>query len=145
MTFRFAHWTSLVFIVFFGAIFLFGVSARAARFEPIYNVTNHPLPVSAQRLPPQTIQQAIVDAALSYHWRIDSKGPGTIGATYQRGKHQAVIAITYSQTAYSITLVRTSGMHQKTNGEINYNYNSWVRKLETRIEDRLSAASASTK
>lgn len=144
MASRLTRRTSLVFVVFFGVTALFSVGACASRVAPIYNVANHPISAAAQKLPQHSIEQAIIDAALSYHWHIDSSAPGKIGASYERNGHEAAIAISYSQTAYSITLVHSSGLLQE-DGEIHHNYNRWIRNLEKGIEDRLAAATMSAK
>jgi hypothetical protein len=128
---------SLVFVVFLGSAVLFSVAACATR--TIYNVTDHPVPAAARTLPLHQIDQAITDAAVSYHWRVEDTGPGQIKATYERDSHQAVIAINYSQSAYSIVLVSSADLRQE-DGRIDRHYNHWIRKLEKSIDERLKAA-----
>lgn len=120
---------------------LFSATVSASRTEPIYNVTNHPVPLPAQKLSLDQIGHIVIESALQYHWHIVPVGPNQLRATYDRGRHEAVIDITYSQTAYSINLVSSVDLAQS-RGEIHYRYNSWVHNLERTIEDRLMAAVA---
>lgn len=129
----------LFFVVFSGCLLLFSAGASASRTEPVYNVVNHPVPLPAQKLPLDQIGHIVVDSAIQYHWRIVPVGPNQLRATYDRGRHEAVIDITYSQTAYSINLVSTVDLKQR-DGEIHSRYNGWIHNLERTIEDRLLAA-----
>jgi hypothetical protein len=134
----------LLSIVLLCCLLSIGVSGCASRVEPIYNVVNHPVPVAAQKLPLQEIGHAIVTAAAEYHWSVALTQPGQIRATYDRGEHQAVIAISYSRSAYSINLVSSEDLKQR-DGEIHRKYNLWIRNLERAIEERLDAAAVALK
>ncbi len=131
-------------VVLVGAALLFGASACASRVEPIYNVVNHPVPAPAQKLSLAEIGRTIAAAAAQYEWRIVPVGPNEFRATYDRHDHEAVIDITYSQSAYNISLVSSAHLRQE-NGEIHRTYNRWIRNLERSIEDRLYAASVAVK
>ncbi len=119
---------------------LVGLQACAARIEPIYNVENHPLPAAAQRLSLDDIGRDIIIAGTPRHWRFEPLGPGQMKATYDNGKHAATVKLTYTQKAYSITLVSTYNLLQEGDG-VHRTYNHWVRNLEKDIEDRFQLVS----
>lgn len=134
----------LLSIVLCCCLLLLGASACASRVEPIYNVVNHPVSSAAQRLPLQEIGHVIATAAADYHWSVVRSGPGQLRATYERGSHEAVIAISYSKSAYSINLVSSEDLKQH-DGEIHRKYNEWIHNLERAIEERLDAAAVALK
>jgi hypothetical protein len=114
------------------------IMVSACRTRPVYNVQDHPIPAATQRLPLDQIGQTIMQAGRLRHWRMDPAGPGQITGILDDREHEAVINITYSQQAYSITLAASTNLHQE-DGEVHKKYNRWIRQLEKTIDDRLSA------
>jgi hypothetical protein len=107
---------------------------------PVYTVESHPVPASAQKLSMTEIEQAIIQAGSARRWRLERVAPGALRAKQSDSKdHEAVVDITYSQTAYSIRLNSTYRLKEK-DGTVHPRYNIWVRNLEKDIEDRLYAA-----
>jgi hypothetical protein len=114
-------------------------ASACSRTRPVYNVQDHPIPAATRRLPVDQIGQTIMQAGRLRHWRMDPVGPGQItGVSDDRG-HEAVINITYSQQAYSITLAGSTNLRQE-GDEIHKKYNKWIRQLERSIDDRLNVA-----
>lgn len=111
-------------------------ASACSRTRPVLNVQDHPIPAATQRLPLDQIGQAIIQAGRQRHWRMDPAGPGQITGILDDREHEAVINITYSQQAYSITLAASTNLHQE-DGEVHKKYNKWVRQLEKAIDDRL--------
>jgi hypothetical protein len=108
--------------------------------QPIHNVDNHPIPVAAQKLSIKEIEQAIIQAGTARRWRFERLGEGQLRAKQSNEKdHEAVVDITFNQTAYSIRLSGSSRLKEK-DGTIHPRYNLWARNLEKDIEDRLYAA-----
>ena len=123
------------FALALACVTLFAGAAQASRTEPVYNVQNHPIPIAVQKLSLDEIGRNIVQAGTPRHWRFEAIKPGEMNATYDNGKHSATIKISYTQKAFSITLVSTVNLLQEGN-EVHRTYNHWVRNLEKDIEDR---------
>ena len=123
------------------AVTLLPLGACASRQEPIYNVTNHPIP-AAQKLSSDDVAKAIIAGGARTGWQIGPNADGSLTGTIDvRGKHHATVTIAYSQTNYTVTLVSSTNLLQEGN-LIHRNYNRWVRDLEKNIDDQLSIASA---
>jgi|HubBroStandDraft_1064217.scaffolds.fasta_scaffold10324_3 hypothetical protein len=114
------------------------VPARvAAALEPIYSVVDHPFSQSSQRLSMDAIGRAIMAAGRPRGWQFEPGGPGELLAIQQTSQTMAKVKVTYSQTAYSITLVEAS-MYRRGN-QIEGRYNRWVRNLESDIANEMAA------
>lgn len=113
------------------------VMMSACRTRPVYNVVDHPIPAASQRLPLDQIGRSITEAGRRRGWRMDPSGPGQITGVLDDHGHEAVINVTYSQQAYSITLAGSTNLRQE-GDEVHKRYNRWVRLLEQTIDDRLS-------
>ena len=120
------------------AMFLVGIAA-CARHEPVYTVENHPIPQVAQKLTLPEIEKAIMLAGTQRNWRFEQVKPGQLKGRFFDGKHEALVDVSYSQTAYSIGLNSTMNLKQ-TDSTIHGTYNRWIRNLERDIEDRLYKA-----
>jgi hypothetical protein len=120
------------------AVLILGLAA-CQRAEPIYTVTNHPIPQVAQKLTLPEIEKTIMLAGAQRNWRFEPVKPGQLKARYTNGKHEAVVDVSYTQTAYSIGLNSTMNLRE-TDGSIHRTYNFWVRNLERDIEERLYKA-----
>jgi hypothetical protein len=117
------------------AVFLIGVAA-CARHEPVYTVENHPIPAVAQKLTLPEIEKTIMLAGSQRNWRFEPVKPGQLKGRFFDGKHEAIVDVSYSQTAYSIGLNSTMNLRQ-TDSTIHGRYNNWIRNLERDIEERL--------
>ena len=120
------------------------VASACARTAPIYNVQDHPIPIATQNLPLEEIGRSIVQAGRRRHWRMDSVGPGQITGTFADRQHEAVINITYTRQAYSITLADSTNLRQE-GDEVHKKYNKWIRALQREIDGRLSTAGLSSR
>lgn len=119
-------------------------ASACSRTRPVDNVVDHPIPAATQRLPLDQIGQTIMQAGRLRRWRMDPAGPGQITGTLDDRGHEAVINITYSQQAYSITLAGSTNLRQE-GDEIHKRYNKWIRQLERSIDDRLATAGYSAR
>jgi hypothetical protein len=99
-------------------------------------VQDRPIPTATQQLPLDQIGQTIIQAGRRHHWRMDPAGPGQITGILDEGGHEAVVNITYSQQAYSITLAASTNLRQE-GDEIHKRYNKSIRRLERDIDDNL--------
>jgi hypothetical protein len=110
--------------------------------QPIHNITNHNIPQRGDaQLSSQEISQAIKDACVYKRWQPKQLEPGVIQAEITvRGRHTAVILISYDTDSYSIDYERSTGLDHRGN-EIHRNYNKWVILLDEQISDRLEQAS----
>lgn len=115
------------------------LSGCAYKHQPIYNVNNHPVPTVAQSLSPSEIEQNIIAAGESRGWKFSRQEPGKLLASLEKDKLGAQVAISYSQTSYSIQHVSTHGMLEE-NGTVHSHYNFWIRNLESDIDTRLNNA-----
>jgi hypothetical protein len=113
------------------------ITASACRTRTVLNVQDHPIPAATQRLPLAQIGQTIIEAGRQHHWRMDPAGPGQITGILDDRGAEAVINVTYSQQAYSITLAGSTNLRQE-GDEIHKRYNRWIRLLERAIDDRLA-------
>jgi hypothetical protein len=125
----------------FGAVIMASACARTA---PVYNVQDRPIPIATQNLPLEEIGRNIVQAGRRRHWRMDPVGPGQITGMFDDRQHEAVINITYTQQAYSITLADSTNLRQE-GDEVHKKYNKWIRALQREIDGRLSTAGFSSR
>lgn len=109
----------------------------ACRGDAIYSVESAPL-----NPPPKAtmadIQRAIIRAGATRGWVMTPKEPGLIQATYSRQGHSATVDIRYTLTSYSITYVDSQNLHYD-GTNIHPRYNSWIRYLQTDIQNQVAA------
>lgn len=118
--------------------------AACAHQQPIYNVTAHPLPASAQKLSLAQIERLIVEAGQTRGWKFEPLAPGKLRATQDQPKYAADVDVIYDQKSFSITYVGSRGMKEQ--GEVIHpHYNSWIHRLEGDIDTRLSNAAVLAK
>jgi hypothetical protein len=110
--------------------------AGCARTEPVFDVRDESIPAPAQGLPRNEIGRRISEAAARARWRVDAAEPGRLWATYDVGKHAATANVTWTERAYSISLVSTNNL-EESGGQVHRTYNVWVRNLEREINDML--------
>ena len=107
--------------------------------RPIHNINGSPVPSGASGGTPSMmdVKDTIIEAAEYKRWRISERDDDTLEANITvRGRHQATISIDYSESSYSISLVRSEGLDER-DGRIHRNYNKWVILLDREIQKRL--------
>jgi hypothetical protein len=109
----------------------------ACRSDQMYTVESAPL-----NPPPKAtmadIQRAIIRAGATRGWVMTPKEPGLVQATYSRQGHSATVDIRYSMTSYSIGYVDSQNLNYD-GSNIHPRYNSWVRNLQTDIQNQVAA------
>jgi hypothetical protein len=90
------------------------------------------------------VKNVVRNALRKRNWIILKQGSNSITAKHARGKHSAVIRVTYSSKKVDIDLVSSENLKQGVNksGEkvIHKTYNGWMRRLEYDIQRDLSYA-----
>jgi hypothetical protein len=112
----------------------------SANADQLVKVVDHPI-MSAQSLNLEEIRRRVVLAASKRGWTIEADGQQQFKATIEAGggQYQAVVAITYTDKTYSITLVESKGFGQR-GDTINGRANRWIRNLEHDIEVILASS-----
>ena len=84
-------------------------------------------------------EQAIIRAGSTRGWVFERVGPGHLVATnVVRGKHTAVVDITFNTESFSITYKDSNNLkYDSAKQEIHPNYNSWVDLLKVDIQTEL--------
>ena len=120
------------------------LSGCFGRLQPIYEVTDHPIPQAAQELSEEKMGDAIIAAGLKRRWEMEKIGRGQIKATQRRQTHLAVVDIYYSNESY--TMRYNSSQDLLYNGsKIHRTYNFWLRNLESDIAASLQMAAVTAK
>jgi hypothetical protein len=120
------------------------MAAGCSSLEPVYNVHDHPILTGAQKLPLDDIGRNIAVAGAPRNWRFEPIAPGQLRGNLSEGKYEATVNISYTQRAYSITIVNTVNLPQE-GDEIHRRYNRWIHILEKDIENRLYVAGLEAK
>jgi hypothetical protein len=113
------------------------LAIAACKGHLVHNPKNS-IPASAQGLPLEQIEGAIIDAAQGRGWRLERVASGHLMATQRVPNVEAVIDIRFNQQSYEIQHKSSIGMSAE-NGTIHSRYNSWVQYLERDIDARLAA------
>lgn len=119
------------------------VLASACRTSPLFNVRDSsvPVPASGPGLSLDQVTEAIVRAGVGLGWDMRAQRPGQIVGTLNVRSHTAVVDISYSTKAYSITYSSSQNLkYDEAAGTIHSNYNGWIQNLDNAIRGRLSAA-----
>jgi hypothetical protein len=116
-------------------VLLAGLVAACA--QPMYQVSNRPVPLTAQNLSMDQIERAILFAGQSRGWRMERFAPGTLRAMQVQPKFSATVDIVYDQKGYSIRPVESSGLRER-DGKVHPHYNLWIRNLDNDIQSSLS-------
>ena len=122
------------YMKWFAAIAVVGALAGCARTAPIDQVHST---VSAGHTQEQ-VKKAILKAGVERKWIMSEAGQGVIKARQQSREHWAEIRIIYTASSYDINY-ETSQNLQASGGQIQQNYNRWVRNLDKDIQLNLSA------
>jgi len=108
------------------------------RSAPVKDVINEPVVVTGEKQATlQDVEKAIVRAGATLGWRMRSVEPGVMeGVLNVRGKHTAIVDITYDTRTYNIKYRDSSNLdYDGTN--IHSNYNLWVETLSHGIQAQL--------
>lgn len=119
-------------------VLLLGSLAGCTR-AVVYNVEGHPIPLRAQELSSEQIEQVIIATGFKRGWRIDAISRTELRGTLQDHGHVANIGISHTRTSYSIRLISSQNLEQE-NGRIHRNYNKWIHILESDIDAALYKA-----
>ena len=127
-------WLSPVASLLSGCLLL---SAPAANADQLLRVVDHMI-VSPRPLSLDEIKNRVYLAATKRGWSVEEGGPQRFVASIEagRGASRAVVAITYTESAYSIELVESKGFGQR-GDQINGRANRWIKNLEQDIHQML--------
>jgi hypothetical protein len=124
--------TSLAFVLAAAGAFAAGSPEPVANFQDLPVRTQGDTPSAAQ------VRAAILSAGGKRHWMMVDGEPGKLVATLLvRGKHKAVVDISYSPQSFSI-VYRDSENLNYDGHQIHNAYNRWVKDLVFSISSTLS-------
>lgn len=107
---------------------------------PIYNVKDAPVSTATgKEVTLDQVTKAIIEAGTGLKWSMAVVKPGQIVGTLFVRSHSAVVDITYTTKAYSITYKDSNNL--KYNAErqtIHENYRGWIQNLDNAIRGKLS-------
>jgi len=119
---------------FLAAAVLVLVAACAA---PVRNVVSEPV-VTSRDVSLEEVKKAIISAGTALGWKMMPQEDGRITGRLDLRKHTAIVDITYTTEAFSITYVDSTNL--KYDGRlIHRNYNNWITNLENRIQATVAA------
>ncbi|MBM4128164.1 MAG: hypothetical protein FJ247_12580 [Nitrospira sp.] len=108
---------------------------------PIYNVKDAPVSTAnGKDVTLDQVTKAIIEAGTGLKWSMAVVKPGQIVGTLVVRSHSAVVDITYTTKAYSITYKDSNNL--KYNAEkqtIHENYRGWIQNLDNTIKGKLLA------
>ena len=128
---------------FLMALVLCGIAlapVSVASADPVMNVADHPI-TNLKKFSLDQVKAGIVAGGTRYKWIFHDDGPGRLRAFQDEGKFHAVIAISYTENTYSITLLESQGLEQK-GDQIRSRYNRWVTLLTRNIDNELQKLAA---
>ena len=128
-------------LISLSAILLVGVLFMAGcRGANVYNVVEAPIPTT-QKVSNDKIFKAIKAAGRSLGWNVKKLKNGEAKASINvRGKHTAVVQITYNQKSYSINYLNSQNLkYDEEKNTIHKNYNSWIMNLDRAIQFELDS------
>lgn len=99
--------------------------------QPIVRFDDAPLTV-------HDVERAIVLGGMEHGWKIAPVAPGhMVGTLVVRGKHEAVVDITYDTHTYSVTYKDSTNLDYRPPRFIHKNYNRWVAYLVRSINSNI--------
>jgi hypothetical protein len=130
-------WVGLIVSVLGSSLLL---AIPPANADQIIKVVDHPI-IAPRLLSLAEIKNRVYLAATKRGWSVQEDGPQRFRASIQAGggSTQAVVAITYTDKAYSIELVESKGLGQR-GDQINGRANRWIRNLEQDIHQYMQIA-----
>ncbi len=121
-----------------GLIALFLVLAGCNHTQPIYNVEQEAVPVSArQKVSTEQVGAIIVKVASNEGWIVEKTKPGLLHCKLNWREHTAVVDIVYSDKDYSIHHVSSENLKDQ-DGKIHRKYNERIHQLQDEIDRALS-------
>ena len=109
----------------------------AACSAPVHNVVSEPV-LSQRDVTREEVKKAIVSAGTGLGWKMTPQEDGRIAGRLDLRKHIAIVDITYTAKAFSITYADSTNL--KYDGRlIHRNYNNWIKNLENRIQATIAA------
>jgi hypothetical protein len=109
----------------------------AACSAPVRNVVSEPV-VASRDVTLEDVKKAIISAGTGLGWKMTPQEDGRITGQLDLRKHTAIVDITYTTEAFSITYVDSTNL--KYDGRlIHRNYNNWITNLENRIQATVAA------
>ncbi len=97
----------------------------------VYSVHAEPFPARAPSM--GEVADLIHDAGERHGWTIEPVAPGKMRGTYTRGRHVAVVSISYSAEDFSLDYLDSSDLRYR-GDSVHKVYNEWVRELEAAIK-----------
>ena len=91
----------------------------------------------SQPLTLMQISAAIQQAGLKRGWHMKQDGPNKIIASHKTSNYSVVVAVSYTESLYSITYVSSENFDAK-DGKIHRKYATWVINLQRDIDEALS-------
>ena len=110
--------------------------ACGVALRTIHNVQDAPVNVSSPVYDLSDLTKAIRWAGIELGWKMQEEVPGHIVGTFVKGRHVAIVDITYTREQYSINY-RSSRYLDYRGDRIHRNYNAWVRYLAVAIDANL--------
>jgi len=112
--------------------------ALFGRKQPVYNIVDAPIVTSSGKTPTSNqIEQAFTNAAHYKGWSVKPDGKGALIASIHVRRHYAEIAMTHTDSTYSITY-RNSKVLLYDGKKIHRNYNKWVKLLDRKFRENLN-------
>ena len=112
--------------------------------EKIADFSAQPIPARSPGRSLDEIAREIKAAGTPLDWTIEDAGPGKLIATHGHPKgFAATVEISFTQTAYSITLLKSERLYEK-DGAISTHYNAWARDLKAAIDRQLASSATAT-
>lgn len=111
---------------------LLALLAASCVLQPVRDVRQAPLPASRETADSE-VAESIQKAGERLGWTIQPLAPGEMRGEYARGRHKAVVRITYDSTSYSILYAESA--YLKYDGtSIHEVYNVWIEELKSAID-----------
>ena len=106
----------------------------------IYNVKDAPVSTATgKEVTLDQVTKAIVEAGTGLKWSMAVVKPGQIVGTLFVRSHSAVVDITYTTKAYSITYKDSTNLKYNADKQtIHENYRGWIQNLDNAIKGRLT-------
>lgn len=106
------------------------------RKDNLRDVEGAPVVTTSSNYSLQDVRNAIVRAGSSLGWQMQPTEPGHIEGSLFIRAHSAEIDIQYDKRQYSIYYANSVNLKYN-NGRIHSNYNGWIVRLETAINNEL--------
>jgi hypothetical protein len=123
----------LVGILVAAAAFTLGGCATS---QPIYNVSNAPIPAAAKAKTLGEISKEIMVAGARLGWQMHPEGPGRLTGRLALRTHLAVVDIEHDTKSYTIKYRDSSNLDAR-DGMIHREYNNRVQNLDKAIRSQL--------